>query len=584
MNQDVTAARRPLFKRFVPRISGDKLLMVLAVLAVLYIVGIPLIADIFAAFRGPIDRLPFEDSAVFTLSNFSSAYGERDALAIIRETALFAGGAVVLAAVIGFTLAYLVERTDIPFRNVIFVLALVPIMMPPIVTALAWIFLLGENNGLINVFIRAVFGMDGSGPFSAFSFFGMIWVQGLTMSSLAFLLMSASLKTMDSSLEEASAASGGSTFHTLRRVTLPILRPAVLSTLVLLFILAIEAFDVPLVLGARTKVFANTVYFALNPVQDFPRYGEVAALSLSFLAFTYVLFFIYSHLTRQANRFATVTGKGYRPKRFVLGIWKYPALAFVLGFSLIQFVFPLLILLWASLLDRFIAPSFNELGLLTLDAYTDVFSKGVFWGALKNTLIVAVGAATIVAFFSTIVAWIVVRSNMRGKRVLDLVASSSLAIPSVIAGVAFIIFYLSISRWVPIYGTVWVLVLAYSFRFSLAYRINSAGVVQLGKELEEASVASGATMINTFRHVIMPLLAPSMFIGFILIFFLAFRDFTMAFMLGTSENKMLSVMVWNGLQSNNTGEAAAVSILIVAILAIAVGILRGLVLPRIRGF
>jgi len=357
-----------------------------------------------------------------------------------------------------------------------------------------------------------------------------------------------------------------------------------LSTLVLLFILAIEAFDVPLVLGARTKVFANTVYFALNPVQDFPRYGEVAALSLSFLAFTYVLFFIYSHLTRQANRFATVTGKGYRPKRFVLGIWKYPALAFVLGFSLIQFVFPLLILLWASLLDRFIAPSFNELGLLTLDAYTDVFSKGVFWGALKNTLIVAVGAATIVAFFSTIVAWIVVRSNMRGKRVLDLVASSSLAIPSVIAGVAFIIFYLSISRWVPIYGTVWVLVLAYSFRFSLAYRINSAGVVQLGKELEEASVASGATMINTFRHVIMPLLAPSMFIGFILIFFLAFRDFTMAFMLGTSENKMLSVMVWNGLQSNNTGEAAAVSILIVAILAIAVGILRGLVLPRIRGF
>jgi iron(III) transport system permease protein len=584
MNQDVTEARQPLLKRLTPRISGDKFLMVLAVLAVLYIVGIPLVADIFAAFRGPIDRLPFEDSAVFTLSNFSSAYGDRDSLSIIRETALFAGGAVMLAAVIGFTLAYLVERTDIPFHNAIFVLALVPIMMPPIVTALAWIFLLGENNGLINIFIRAVFGIDGSGPFSAFSFFGMIWVQGLTMSSLAFLLMSASLKTMDSSLEEASAASGGSTYHTLRRVTLPILRPAVLSTLVLLFILAIEAFDVPLVLGATTKVFANTVYFALNPVQDFPRYGEVAALSLSFLAFTYVLFFIYSHLTRQANRFATVTGKGYRPKRFALGIWKYPALALVLGFTLIQFVFPLLILLWASLLNRFVTPSFAELDLLTLDAYADVFSKGVFWGALKNTIIVAVGAATIVAFFSTIVAWIVVRSNMRGKRILDLVASSSLAIPSVIAGVAFIIFYLSISKWVPIYGTVWVLVLAYSFRFSLAYRINSAGVVQLGKELEEASVTSGATLINTFRRIIMPLLAPSMFIGFILIFFLAFRDFTMAFMLGTSENKTLSVMVWNALQSNNTGEAAAVSILIVAILGVAVGVLRGLVLPRIRGF
>jgi iron(III) transport system permease protein len=389
---------------------------------------------------------------------------------------------------------------------------------------------------------------------------------------------------MDSSLEEASAASGGSTFNTLRRVTLPILRPSVLSTLVLLFILAIEAFDVPLVLGARTHVFANAVYFALNPVQDFPRYGEVAALSLSFLAFTYILFFIYSHLTRQANRFATVTGKGYRPKRFSLGIWKYPALIMVLGFTLVQFIFPLLILLWASLLNRFVSPSLDQLGLLTLDQYTQVFSKGVFYLALKNTFIVAVCAASIVAILSTIVAWIVVRSNMRGKRVLDLVASSSIAIPSVIAAVAFIIFYLTISRWVPIYGTIWVLVLAYSFRFSLAYRINSAGVVQLGRELEEASVASGATMISTFRRVIMPLLAPSMFIGFILIFFLAFRDFTMAFMLGTAGNKLLSVMVWNGLQSNNTGEAAAVSILIVAILAITVGVLRGLVLPRIRGF
>ena len=584
MSREATSARQPLLKRIPLRMNGDKLLMVLAVLTVLYLIGIPLLADIFSAFRGPIDRLPFEDSAEFTLENFSTAYGERDALSIVRETALFAGGAVLLASIIGFTLAYLVERTDIPFRNSIFVLALVPIMMPPVVTALAWIFLLGENNGLINVAIRTVLGLDGSGPFDVFAFYGMVWVQGLTMSSLAFLLLSAALRSMDSSLEEASSASGGSTLNTLRRVTLPILRPSVLSTLVLLFILAIEAFDVPLVLGARTKVFANTVYFALNPVQDFPRYGEVAALSLSFLTFTYILFFIYSHLTRQANRFATVTGKGYRPKRFSLGSWKYPALAMVVLFALIQFIFPLFILLWASLLDRFSPPSLDQLDLLTLQSYRDVFSRGVFYTALKNTLIVGVGAATIVAIFSTIVAWIVVRSNMKGKRILDLIASSSVAIPSVIAGVAFVIFYLTISKWVPIYGTVWVLVLAYSFRFSLAFRINSAGIIQLGKELEEASIASGATMVSTLQHIIMPLLAPSMFIGFILIFFLAFRDFTMALLLGTQQNKMLSVMVWNALQSGDMGEAAAVSVLIVVILAVAAAAFRGVILPRIRGF
>ena len=339
-----------------------------------------------------------------------------------------------------------------------------------------------------------------------------------------------------------------------------------------------------MVLGARTKVFANSVYFALNPVGDFPRYGEVAALSLSFLTFTYMLFFIYSHLTRQANRFATITGKGYRPKRFALGAWKYPALVMVGLFGLVQFVFPLFILLWASLLDRFAPPAVDQLQFLSLTAYREVFSDGAFYLALKNTFIVAIGAASIVAFFSAIVAWIVVRSKMRGKRLLDLLASSSVAVPSVIAAVAFLIFYFTISRWVPIYGTIWVLVLAYSFRFSLAYRINSAGIVQLGKELEEASLASGASMLETLRRVIMPLLAPSMFIGFILIFFLAFRDFTMALLLGSQDNKMLSVMVWNALQSGDMGSAAAFSILIVVILGAAIAILRGLVLPRIRGF
>ena len=574
------ARSRALFRR--P--SGDSLLMALGVFVVLYLIGIPLVADIFSAFRGPIDRLPFEDSAKFTLENFGSAYGERDAMGIIRDTALFAGGSVFLASVIGFSLAYLVERTDIPFRNGIFVLALIPIMMPPIVTALAWIFLLGENNGLINVAIRGILGLDGEGPFDIFTFYGLIWVQGLTMSTLAFLLLSASLRSMDSSLEEASSASGGSPLQSLRRVTLPILRPSILSTLVLLFILAIEAFDVPLVLGAKTQIFANSVYWALNPVQDFPRYGEVAALSLSFLTFTYVLFFIYQHFTRQANRFATITGKGYRPRRFALGVWKYPAIAIVTGFALVQFVFPLLILLWASFLDRFATPSLAQIELLTFNSYDNIFSTGKFWAALKNTMIVAVCAASIVAVFSTIVAWIVVRSNMKGKRLLDLIASSSVAIPSVIAGVAFVIFYLTISKWVPIYGTVWVLVLAYSFRFSLAYRINSAGIVQLGKELEEASVASGATILTTLRHIIMPLLAPSMFIGFILIFFLAFRDFTMAMLLGTGDNELLSVLVWHTLQTGDMGEAAALSVIIVVILTVAATTLRGIILPRIRGF
>ncbi len=568
------------------RLSADVLLMTLAVVIVLYLIGIPLLTNVFTAFRGPPDYLPFEAQSGFSLTNFPTAYSKASALTVFWDTGIFAIGSVAVGFTIGITLAWLVERTQLRYRTGIYVLALVPIMMPGIVTALAWIFLLGENNGLLNVAIRAVTPFADSGPFDVFTTYAMIWVQGLGMSTLAFLLMSASLRSMDSGLEEASAASGASTLTTIRRVTLPILRPSILSVLILMMIFAIESFEVPLVLGlgAGRQVFASNVFFALNPVGDFPRYGEVAAYSFSFLAFTFMLFYFYSRVTGQANRFATVTGKGYRPQRMRLGRWAYPAYGFIGLYAFFQVVAPFSILVWASLLDRFAAPSFEALGTVSLESYRTVLSQGDFLPALRNTFVVAFGAATIVAVVSATVAWIVVRSHMRGKRVLDLVASSSVAIPSVIAGFSFLIFYLTISKWVPLYGTVWVLILVFAFRISLAYRINVAGITQLDKSLEEVSMTSGATWLQTFRRIVVPLLAPSMMVGFILIFFLGFREFTLALFLGTTENKVLGVLVWNKLSANELGQAAALSVLVVGLLLVMAAILRGIVLPRFRSF
>jgi iron(III) transport system permease protein len=576
-------SRRPALRL---RFSLDTAVMVAAVLILLYLIGVPLIMNVLTAFRGPIDFLPFENNAKFTFDNIPAAYGTSRTWTTFWDTGLFAIGAVSLGFAVGGALAWLVERTDIPFRNVIFVMAIIPIMMPPINSALAWIFMLGKTNGFINVVIRSVFRMEGSGPFDIFTLYGMIIVQGLGVSTLIFLLVGAALRNMDSSLEEASAASGASQLTTFRRVTLPLLLPIILSVLILAFIFAIESFEVPLVigLGARRQVFAGTVYFALNPAAGLPRYGEVAAFSLSFLTITYVLFYYYSRLTKRASRFATVTGKGFRPRRQQLGRWKYPALAGIIVFGLFQIVFPLSILLWTSLLGRFAAPSISALGDLSLDSYRSIFADDRFGLALRNTFVVAFGSALLVSFVSIIVAWIVVRRNVRGKRLLDLIASSSVAIPGVVAGLSFVIFYLTISRWIPIWGTIWVLVLAYSYRLSLAYRVHVAGLTQIGGELEEASAASGASFLSTFKRIIVPLMAPNLMVVFLLIFFLAFRDFTLALLLSGRDSMVLSVLMWNRLSESEFGEAAAISVVIMVALFTMAAVMRGLVLKRFRNF
>ena len=572
--------------RFRASVNLDTLLMVGAVLAVLYLIGIPLLVNIFSAFRGPADFLPFESGAGFTLQNFANAYTSDKALETLKDTSTFALGSVALAFVVGASLAWLVERTDIPFHNAIYVLALVPLMIPTISMSLGWILLLGESNGLLNVFIRDLFGLEGTGPFNIFTMYGMIVVQGFAGSTIAFLFLGAAFRNMDPSLEEASAASGASFGTTLRRVTFPILRPSMLSILFLSLIFALESFEVPLMfgLGARAQIFASNIYWSLSPAAGLPLYGEMAALSIGFLAIVYLLFFLYARVTRQAAKFATVTGKGFRPRRIALGAWKYVALGFVGAYSLLHLILPVGLLIWASFLNRFELPSVEALGRVSIESYRVVTNDPLFWSAFRNSLIVGFGSAFIVTSVSMVVAWIVLRSNLRGKSFLDLIASSSVAIPGVIAGLSFLLFYLTVNRWIPLWGTVWILVLAYSYRLSLAYRFNVAGLTQVSRELEEASRISGASWANTLRRIVLPLLAPTLIVVFSLTLFLALRDFTLALLLNSKDNTVLGVMVWNRFVTNEFGQAAALSVILAGIMLTLAIILRVFVLRRVRNF
>ena len=567
------------------RANGHWLLTIGAVIAAVYLLVPPVLFTFYSAFRAPPDRLPFEEGASWSFSNFTSIYG--GALqSTLADTSIFVAGSVALAMVVGFALAWLVERTDLPGRNIVFVLVFFPLMMPSLVTSMAWLLLLSERAGMINVAIRAALPFFEAGPFDVFSMFGMIVVQGLSLVGLVFLFASAGLRNMDPALEEASRTAGASPFATLRHVTLPVLLPHLLGVGLLASILTVESFEVPLLLagGANADIFSSRLYYALNNASGAPpAYGTVAALGLQFLLITYLLFFLYHRLAGRAERYVTLMGRGYRPSRYALGRWRWPISSAVGLFLLIISIAPFLVLLWTSLLPQYLEPSAAAFEQASFRQYGALLGDTRLPAAWANTLVVALAAPTLSVGVAFVLAWVVARTKaMQGLRVaLDLFLSSSIAIPGVVAASAFLLFYLLVNRhlptWFPLYGTVVVLVLTYAYRLAVAYRISQAGIGQIARELEDASTSSGASLARTFRQVTLALARPSVFGAWVLLFLVAFREFTLPLVVGReSPPLVVSVLTWK-LWGLHTGQAAALGVITVVFLSLTVLALRLLV-------
>jgi iron(III) transport system permease protein len=549
-------------------------------LAALYLISAPLAMLLVAAFRGPDDMLPFEQGAVWTLDNLVAVYGDRALYTnVIPNTLVFTAGAVALGFVTAFILAWLTERCDLPFRNAIFALILFPLLVPGVVLAIAWIFLLGPNAGWVNTALRGIFGLNGEGPINIFSLPGMIVAQAALLVPFIYLLLTAVFRTMNPALEEAASMAGASPRAVFWRITLPVLRPGILAPLILATLIALEQFEMPLIIGlpARINVFSTRIYYELNPDTNLPAYGHAAAVALPFLVAGLLLLLVYNRLIRRAERFVTVTGKAYRPSRLPLGGWKAPALGFVALYLAFAMALPIAVLLWTSIFGY--RPLSGALfSVASLDGYRHLFASSDFWLALRNTFLVAGASAAIVTIIGAVLSWIVLRTKLPGRGVLDMLSFMSIGIPSVIAGLAALLLYLTLP--IGVYGTVWVLVLAYSYRLAVATRSSRAGLSQLHHELEEAASVAGATWIETVRRVVLPLLAPSLLASFVLLFIVGFREFTMPILLQSQDNLVLSVVLWNLMVANKSADAAALGSLIVLCVAPVIVFARRLLTGR----
>lgn len=542
-------------------INAQTMILLGCSLFVLYLAGIPLVMLLYGSIRSaPIG----EPGAAYTIQNYVKAYFDREFYLLFWNSIKYALGTCLLSFVIGTFLAWVNERTNTPFKRLFMVMALIPFIIPGILSTIAWILLLSPKIGLINLVVKAALGLEAA-PFNIYSMGGMIWAEAIHLYPLVFLLMSASFRNMDTSLEEAALTAGSSTFMTLRRVTLPLMRPAMFGVLLVMFVRGIEAFEVPALVGvpAKISVFTTKIFLAIH---QFPSdFGLAGAYAVTLLIISGGGVLIYQRVTRRTERFATVTGKGYRPRVIDLGPWKWVTCFIAFLIFLLAVIMPVFILLWSSFIPFYGIPSRELLAKVTLANYHYVLTYPLALTAFKNSFLLSVGSATLVMLLTSVIAWITVKSKIPGRVFLDNLAFIPIAMPGIVLGVSLIWVYLTLP--IPIYGTIWVLLLAYITKFMpYGIRTASATMIQINKELEEASLASGGTWFQTFRKIILPLLMPGFVAGWIYISIISLRELSTSILLYSYNSTVLSIMAFDLWEGGQYTYVCALGVLMVLLL------------------
>jgi iron(III) transport system permease protein len=508
----------------------------------------------------------FFESGAFSLDAFVRAYDKPGMGRMVWNSAVFTVGSGGLAIIVGTALAYLTTRTDAPFRKIVIISSLAPLILPTLIYTLSWIFLASPDIGLINQVLEPVFG---PGTLNIYSMAGMIWVESMHLAPFAYLLMVAAFRSMDPALEEAAMMAGGGWWRVVRRVSLPLVLPAIASVGLIQLIRAVDTFEVPAMLGMPVDifVFASRIYFTMS---DYPQdLASAGALAVSVLLVAVVGLYLANRMARNASRFQTVTGKGLRPRRIRLGRGRPVAGFFILLYFFGAVLLPLLVLVWMSLLRYYRTPSIDALSGVSLDNFTRLADNSIVTNAVKNSLGLGLAQATIVMGLMAIGSWIVVRTRTPGRQIIDYLSLVPLVIPGLILSLAISFVYVGSS--LPIYGTLLILLIAYcTGNMPAGMRYAQPAIRQIADELEECASVSGAGWGMMFRRIMLPLMMPGLIAGWIFIFALSFRELSLVILLYSPGNEVVPVLMWDQFVSGQLGQLAALGIVMIVALGVLV--------------
>jgi iron(III) transport system permease protein len=541
-----------------PPLSSGYLLYGVAVALSIVIVGLLLVV-VWSSFVAQ-PRL----GAALTLANYAEVFRSTLTYPGIVNSLLIGIGTVALNLVFALPAAYLIHRTDLPWTRVFTILMLIGVIIPGFLRAIGWILLLSPQIGMINQLLRVFIPVE-TGPLSIYNLGGIVFLQGLVLTPLMFFAVAAAMQAMNPDLEDAAAMSGAGHFQVLRRVTLPLMMPAVLAAVIYNFMTAVAIFEIPALIGGpgRVVTLATLMYTSIQADVGQPRYGMAGVYGLLLVLPTLVALYLYQRMLQRGDRYAIITGKGYRPRIVALRAWKPLAVAFLLGYFTLSLFLPFVVLVWTSLLPYIQVPSPAAVAALNVNAYRAVL-QALDARVLVNTVVLVVAVGLLVAGLSLVTSWVVVRTRYPGRRVLDTIAMLPHATPGI--GIAFAVAFvaLAFASTIPLYGSVAAIVLAHTVAFvSFGTRTANSALLQVHRELEEAAHTAGASALVALRHIILPLVAPAIIYTTLWVGLLSLREVSMALFLQRPQNTVLATQIWNYWMSTKPAEAAALGTLLV---------------------
>lgn len=550
-------------------------------MAIFLAISIFFILPIFFLVRGSLST-SFQGEAL-TLSFLIQAFTSRNLGSLLTNTLEYGLVSAAIAVGLATIYAWLMARTDTPGKKFLKLLPLFPLTIPQVVKAFAWIFLFSPQIGLANGALETVFGLK-SAPFDIFSMAGMIFANAAGGIPLAYLMLEASMLSIDPSLEDASRATGAGALRTLRKVVIPVLTPAIIAVFLLEALIGVESFDYPFVIGRnQIPTLATQVYNLINVSSNF---GLAAADSDIYLIITIILIGFYLFYIRKSFRFVTVTGKATVQTLFNLGKWKWAGFAFCFGAMLVTFLLPLGTLVAVSLVPHYsVAPGYNTFGVLTLVNYVKAFQVSLFWIATRNSFLLSIGTAIIATLIASVMAYVLVKSRSRFSGVFQYFSLLPLAFPGVVLSIGLIWTFLVVPGLNGLYGTVFVVLIAlvvvwlpYSIRFM------SNSLVQVSDELDEAATVSGSSWIRKFTRVTFPLLRNGIRNSLVYIVSDSFRELGAVVLLTNSSSLTLTVLILEYYE--NTAGAfpiiSALSIIMIVFIAICISVPRILIRDTVR--
>src|SRR5215469_15248160 len=441
--------------------------------------------------------VPGQPSA-YTFSNYTTLLLDPYSYRVMMTTLGFAAVTIAVSVPLGFLFAWFIERSDMPYKAMAMSLLGIGILFPTFLKAMGWVFLLHPRIGIINIFLMHLFALTKS-PLNIATLQGIGFVEGLTLTPLAYVMISAALRSMNPALVEASSIHGVSKWKTLLRVELPLVWPALFSAIIWMLTVAIAAFDVPGVIGMANNIFtfSTAIYFMINPNARLPRYGLSGAYGSIMVGLSLILMIPYFRALKQSHRYQIISGKSYQSRPVLLRRWWLLAWGLLGGYFLLAFVLPLLAIFWVSLLPYVQAPSWQALASASFERYSQIVFDRALMEAAGNTALLMVIVPTLIVIICSAISWIVTRSRLRWRVVLDAVAFLPHPVPHLLFALAIAYLALLISNVVPLYGTIFVLIAVYVVCWiSFGTRVLNNRMIQVHRELEEAAQVGG---VSTFR-------------------------------------------------------------------------------------